>query len=465
MRDQPVYPETGQVTQDGKSLAEQQYELLSTAPVVRDGGGYTSEDARRLLRGGPIDPAAAAAIHSKMLVLSANPILAFLRRRYQAAALHRGVVIIRPLADGESSASVMPYVDHSVLLLVSHALQEALIALANAVVFLDTSTTLARLSRRRRKRTQVTVESVADVIAAIRLLLIVQRTTGQVLHPTWDLDEQSFELAGQMAMLALQFVVAHELSHIAHGHISSADSAQATVGHVNQSIVQELQADGLALRLLKDILEEEGEREPETQAMWAAFLALTGIEVTENALYVRRNSTHPEPAHRWALIEHQAATRPRAVVTELREMTATAIVGASRLTKPLSEERWSQLWSGQRIRPDPTVKMADIMKLDRLNATPLDALANAARAKSTATGIEVLDHLQAGQLATALGLLGVSQRQIAVLSDRSCGLTFHTLKSIIETSPNGSVASSDASLFSITCARIACEHVSGKAGS
>lgn len=464
MRDRLADVQTVHVADGDKSLAEQQYELLNTAPIVGGGGGYTSGQARSLLRGGLVDPAAAAALHSKMLTLCTKPILAYLSSRFPGTVLHRGAVVIRPLADGESSASVTPYVDQSVLLLVSHALQDALIAVANAVIFLDASTASSRLSRRRRKRTEGTVESVAHVIVAIRLLLIVQRTTGRVIHPSWHLDEQGFETAGQMAMLALQFVIAHELAHIAHGHISSADSTQVEVGHVNQSITQELQADVLAFRLLKDILETEGEPDPETQAMWGAFLALIAMEVTENSLYARRNSTHPEPVHRWGMVEYLADVQPKADIKELRALAITAVVGASRLHKPLTVDRWSLLHGSQHLRLDPVVNIAEIMEIDRLNGTPLSVLVPMAREVSSAIGKEVISRLEGGQLAAAMDLLGVSQRRIIALLDGRNAITFYTLKNMIGASPKGSAMSDNILLFSITCARLACELLPGRPG-
>lgn len=387
---------------------------------------YDKEDASRVLRGQSVAPAIRDTIHAKLAWIVGVQVVGHVNRTFPDLGWTHDRVAVRTLVHGEASASFMTFADHSHAILVSRALQENLICMANVVEYFDISTGLARLSLRRRKREREQFECAARVTAILRYLLLGQRMTGVAPSVPAELDERSFDIAGKMAAGALMFVVAHEIAHVAHGHETMALTPYGD-GPVTVSEIQELQADIWALNFLKELMADDPA--PENIALWCAFIALVAMHVTEQAIYVRRNRTHPEAWSRWAMLE-KSAVKADDRTERMRLGLLAAVMGASKLDECFPEDVWPLLWEDRMLSVAAPITEDVLIGWDHLHAAPVAELVAQLLPAATDEGLRVLDALRSGDVGTALACAGVSPRRRNRVLDPSEALGFSTLREL-----------------------------------
>ncbi len=252
--------------QDDHCLAQEHLLSLGVSSTVDH--EYTEEDAIAVLQGRTADPAVADTIHSKLAWVVGVQVVGFINKELPKLRWTSDRVLVRTLLDGESAARPLSFPDGSHAVLVSRALQESLICIANVLEYFDVSSGLARLSLRRRKREQLSFETTAHVTAILRYLLLGQRMTGRAPQAPARLDRHSIDIAGKMAAGAVMFVVAHELAHIAYGHTGSSSTPYGPDGKVTVGELQELQADSWALNCLKKHMADDPAPERLSGSLW-----------------------------------------------------------------------------------------------------------------------------------------------------------------------------------------------------
>jgi hypothetical protein len=444
------------------TLALEQLEKLGIPRQLE--ASYSREDAVAVLRGQAKDPAAIDAVHAKLALNAGAQLLNLLIKDAEGLEWLRDRIACRTLLFGESSASFLSFPDDSHAILVSRALQESLVGMANILVYLDVSTGLANTYLRRRKRRRASEESVGRVSGALRYLLLGQRMTGRAPRTPAALDEESFQFAGRIAVGAVMFVIAHEIAHIVHGHTESSTRAYREKGGASISEAQELQADSWALNLLMrlfdiDSQEAPGGMQPSEVALWSAFTAIFATQITEKAIYVRRSRTHPEAWARWAVLEKQVpGSEERADSLRLAFMMSAA--GAMKFDERFPDDLWPLLWSDPMLGIDEVVDLATLESWDRLNTGPLDELVSDTEPMLTSDGQTLVGALREGSIAGGLSRIGVPDPRLARILDPSLALEFSTLKGVVEkTSP--ALTSGDPDAFAVVAARLAATHLEG----
>jgi Peptidase U49 len=418
-------------------------------------GGYTKEDAVRVLQGRGVESTVRDIIHNKLAWIVGVQLIGHINQRFPQLRWTHDRVVVRTLLDGEASASVLSFPDGSHAILVSRALQENLICMANVVEYLDISTALARLSFRRKKRERERFESAARVATILRYLLLGYRMRGAAPPAPAQLDKRSFDIAGKMAAGALMFVVAHEIAHIAHRHETVALTPHGPDGPVTVSERQELQADVWAVNFLKKVMADDPA--PENDVLWSAFIALFAMHVTEQALYIRRNRTHPEAWARWAVLEKLAATADDR--TEgLRLTFLNAVASASNLTESFPNELWPLLWQDRMLSVAPLISEETLMWWDHLHTADIDELAAKAERSATPDGKLVLRLLRSGDLEGVLGRIVPSPRRRDALLNPSAALAFSTLRQAFDDTPTR-LSDGNQTAFSVVATRIAAQHL------
>jgi hypothetical protein len=436
-----------------RSLAQEHLLKLGIPSAVdRD---YTEEDAWAVLQGRTNDAAVADVIYGKLAWVVGVQLVGFINKELPKLQWTSDRILIRTLLDGESSARPMSFSDGSHVVLVSRALQESLICMANVLEYFDVTTGLARLSLRRRKRERLSFESSAHITAILRYLLLGQRMTGRMPTAPARLDRRSADIAGKMASGAVMFVVAHELAHIAHGHTDSSPTPYGLDGRVTVSELQELQADSWALNCLKKCMADDPA--PENVALSCAFIALFATYITEQAIYVRRDRTYPEAWERWATLQ-KLADESDERTEKFRTAFMCAVMAAIKLDEPFPEHLWPLLPRNQAIRIEPAATNETLMRWDLLQTCPLDSLIAEAEQSATPDGRNVLKGLQSGEISVVFGKLVASERRRARMLDPTLGLEFATLRRVIDEAP-GPLTNGDRALFSVAGARLAAQHL------
>jgi Zn-dependent peptidase ImmA (M78 family) len=449
--------QVGSVNSD-ESLAQQHLKLLGVPSSISQ--TYTEEDALRVLQGREVAPAIADTIHNKLSWLVGIQVVGFINNKSPQLRWTSNRVLVRTLPEGESSARPLSFPDGSHAILFGRSLQESLICMANVIEYLDVAIGLSRLSFRRRKRERLGFETSARVTAVLRYLLLGQRMNGRLPPAPAQLDRESTEIAGKIAAGAGMFVVAHELGHIAYCHTEAPTAPNADDGKVTTSEVQELQADNWALGVLTQMMTPD-EPEPESMALWCAFIGLFATYITEQAIYVRRGGTHPEAWARWALLEKTAKECDERT-QRLRAAFMATVAGAIKLDEEFPMHLWQLLRKDEALTIMPSATDDTIMSWDRLQATPLDALVATARQAATREGDELLDLLENGDLRGALGMIVPSEKKRARMLDESLALEFSTLRRAIADAPT-TLVSREQESFSVAGARLAARQLGGEA--
>lgn len=420
-------------------------------------GRYTQEEAVKLLQGHPLDSAKADVIHAKLAAIAGVQLTGLLEKAMPGVRW-RERVLVRTLPFGESSASFLSFEDDSHAILVSKALQESLIRMANVLVYFDCATSLARRSLRRKTRERRNLEAATRVTALLRYMVLGQRMTGRAPSALAVLDDESFKYAGEIVGSAVMFIVAHELAHIAHNHVSASTQPYNASGKTSIGEVQELQADHWAVNCIADLLDRgdslkvNGMSSREL-ALWSAFLGLFATQLTEQAIYVRRNRTHPEAWARWAVLE-QLNEKSEERAETLRLAFMCAVLGATKLDEQLPSEAWKFLWTDEQLTTEEGITPKILQAWDLRQTCPLDQLLPEARRLATPTGLTFLKELAAGELALALSRIGIPDRRLGRILDTGSALEFSTLRKAIEEA-SGTLASEEKEVFSVAAVRLA----------
>ncbi|HTA14950.1 MAG TPA: hypothetical protein VK781_08850 [Solirubrobacteraceae bacterium] len=441
-----------------ESLAQQHLTLLGVPSSIDQ--AYTEGDALRVLQGREVAPGVADTLHLKLGWLVGIQVVGFINNKAPKLRWTSNRVLVRTLSEGESSARPLSFPDGSHAILLGQSLQESIICTANVIEYLDVASGLARLSVRRRKQERLGFEASSRVTAVLRYLLLGQRMTGRLPPAPARLDRQSTEIAGKMAAGAAMFVVAHELGHITHGHTMTPTTPHAETGKMTTSELQELQADNWALGVLTQMMAPD-EPEPESMALWCAFIGLFATYITEQAIYARRSGTHPEAWARWAVLERTSKECDERT-QRLRAAFMANTAGAIKLDEELPTELWQLLRKDEALTISPSATNDTIMGWDRLQATPLDELVATARQAATRDGEELLNLLENGDLQGALGLVVPSEKRRARMLDETLTLEFSTLRQAIANAPT-TLVSRKQELFSVAGARLAARMLGNQA--
>lgn len=442
------------------TLALEQLERLGIPRQLET--SYSQEDAILVLRGQAQDLTVIDAVHGKFALNAGERLMDLLIEDAGDLGWLRGRIAFRTLLFGESSASFLSFPDDSHAVLVSRALQESLVGMANILVYLDVATGLTS-QLRRRKRQKASQECTGRVTGALRYLLLGQRMTGRAPRTPAALDGESFQFAGQIAVGAVMFVIAHEIAHIVHRHTESSTRAYKEEGGASISEVQELQADSWALSLLIRLFsidsQEPGATPAIEVALWSAFTAIFATQITEKAIYVRRSRTHPEAWARWAVLErHGPGSDERADSLRLAFMMSAA--GAMSFGEEFPDELWPLLRTDPMLGIDEAVDLATLRSWDRLNTAPVDELVGEAEPSLTADGRALVGALREGDLAGGLTSIGVPDPRLRRILDPSLALEFSTLKEAVE-KPSLPLTIGDPDAFAVIAARLAAVHLEG----
>ncbi len=404
-----------------------------------------------MLRGETVDPELRSRVHDRFAWTVGRRFAAEMTVRHPELRWTGDRFAVRAVAIGQSAAELTSLPDGSQLILVGSDFLDMLFVLSNLLVYVDVEgsrpgSLIRRLTRRRKRSFDIALHAGAS----LRHVVLTQRMTGRMSQTIARLDEDPAEIAMHMAFVALTFVLAHETGHIALGHDSMPDAPyDPELGSTTISEVQELQADLFAINLLADILPEEDR----AAVAWAAFIALFARQVTESALYIRRNGTHPRAFARWGVLDERIPDQEPG--DELLRAALMMCVGAA---LERSDHMTADLWAvlGAEAAADP----ATLERWDLLQTSALEPLLAEAAATATPQGRAVLAHLGAGRIEAALDLLGVKPSARAKMLDRSMALSFYAIKRAVETAPDR-LTTGDETTFNIVAARSAANHLKG----
>lgn len=423
-------------------------------------GSYSREEAVQLLQGNPAGADAIEGVHGRLSLMAGNQLLDQLSRDTPQLGDLRDRIAVRTLPSGESSASFRSFPDDSHAVLVSRALQESFIALANVIVYLDITTRPAGLLFRKR-RMKSNTEAAARLTAALRYVMLGHRMLGRAPRLSVALDDDSFVASGEMAIGAVMFVIAHEVAHIFRGDSESSTSPLREGTKVSESEMQELQADGGALKVLVSVFEGEATAAMPAQeiALWSAFAAILATQITERAIYVRRNRTHPEAWARWAVLEKSAPdSEPR--VDSLRLGFMMGMAGAMNFQEQFPDEIWAQFMTDGAFGLEDGIDLAKVKRWDRLNTCPLEDLMGEVERVATPAGRELLGHLAEGNLAWGISGLSIPDRRLVRILDPELALEFATLRRVLDETPV-ELTTGDRDEFSVAAVRLAAESLEG----
>jgi hypothetical protein len=416
---------------------------------------YERRDAVAVLQGVSVSPAVRDVIHQKLAWVVGVQIVGHLSRTTPNLGWTNDRVLVRTLSDGEASASFLSFEDGSHAVLLSRALQENLICMANLVVYFDVASGLARLTFTKKRREHEARIVAGRLTAVLRYLLLGQRMTGYSPVAPARLDRRSSEFASKIATGAVMFVVAHEIAHIIHDHRTVPLHPAQPNGALTVSESQELQADWWAFGLLTCLMSDDPA--PEVVVLWCAFVALFAMQITERALYVRRNRTHPEALARWAELEKRATACDERT-RRLRIGFMSAVMGASKLDEELPPDLWPLIWKDSTLSVDAAISERTLRKWDGLQSIPVTTLVAEARRSATGDGQCLLDRLARGDICEAVGQLVSNARRRKVLLDPAAALAFSTLRSLFAERAEAWTCG-DSLVFSIGGARLAAQHL------
>jgi hypothetical protein len=184
-------------------------------------------------------------------------------------------------------------------------------------------------------------------------------------------------------------------------------------------------------------------------AMWGVFLALLAMELTERAIYIRRNSTHPLAWARWAVVEQMlGGGQDRAKSYQLA--IHAAAVAALKLDEVFPTSGWTVVQRAQII----AARSIDLALVDQLLTAPIDQLVTRAHATSSARGREIIALMREDSIADALSALGAKERLVQALADDRWAVKFFTIKNLIESACTTDALNPDAALYSVVGTRV-----------
>ena len=278
----------------------------------------------------------------------------------------------------------------------------------------------------------------AASIMCVRYWVLQQRLFGSSAQLTLELTTAEIDHAALLGVAAQTFILAHEAAHYVLGHEHKSDVALTTQAFrvSNDSVRTELEADDLAIAVSCIALEGIfGEAAP-SMALAGAVIALAAVSVTERVLFIRRAESHPPSTTRLS----QVLTR---FPVDLRHPSLNYAVGAS-LAAEYGEgflEPLGLVW--QRGATEPTLHtdhptpedMANIAKLDQMNATSSETIADAMINRiARDLGVDLSDTpalVFGHDLSGLLAAWNVDELDAELVLDTHSPLLFFTLQSVL----------------------------------
>jgi hypothetical protein len=200
-------------------------------------------------------------------------------------------------------------------------------------------------------------------------------------------------------------------------------------------------------------------RAAEAEPMWGVFLALLAMELTESAIYIRRNSTHPLAWARWGVVEQMlGGGQGRAKSYQLAILAAA--VAALKLDEVFPASGWAVMQRAEIV----AATSIDLPRLDPLLAAPVDQLTERVHETSSARGRDILGLLREGSIAAALSALGAKERLVQVIADDRWAVQFFTIKDLIESACTANRLNPDPSLYSVAGTRMAAKALAKGSG-
>ncbi|MET9580746.1 hypothetical protein ABZY30_35220 [Streptomyces massasporeus] len=280
------------------------------------------------------------------------------------------VRVVATLSDAVS-AQMTPFSDGSGLVLVS----DGVISTCSSYCQYDALYIDRWLDRRRLQASvQTRMYKNADVLTGLlRYHTTNQRVTGVTTQLGMRLSPRGQQVAWRLNGLAYRFVIAHEIAHHVLGH-SSAPSSFAPGEHVpvcSENERRERDADLLAFRATRRAseIQEDGrlmEMEAVASATKGALIAMLSLDLTEQALFVRRGCTHPPASIRAAWLLEELDGHWRKVMRRFLRIPVEATAAAALISENASPFSWESVSSAPIYSPMPQSHISSIGELDAL---------------------------------------------------------------------------------------------------
>ncbi|MFJ6900610.1 hypothetical protein [Streptomyces hokutonensis] len=320
--------------------------------------------------------------------------------------------------------------------------------------------------RRRRASVQTRMYKNADVLTALlRYHTTNQRVTGLTTQLNVQLSPRGQQVAWRLNGLAYRFVIAHEMAHHVLGH-SSAPSSFAPGEHVpvcSDSERREREADLLAFRATRRAseMQEDGrlmEMEAMASATKGALIAMLGLELTEQALFVRRGCTHPPASIRAAWLQEELNDHWRKVMHRFLRVPVEATAAAALISENANPFSWESVSSAPIYTPMPQSHISSIGELDAIQCLPESvyfSVLNDRRNDSLAWLAEGARLASEGNPMLALVQWGLSERASHKFCNPQRALKFFTLKDHLAASFTARGVTGDwLQLYSLTAANL-----------
>ncbi|MET9678757.1 hypothetical protein [Streptomyces coeruleorubidus] len=345
------------------------------------------------------------------------------------------VRVVTTLSDAVS-AQMTPFSDGSGLVIVS----DGVIAMCSsysqyAALYIDRWLDGRRLHASVKSR----MYRNADVLTGVlRYNTTNQRVSAVSTQLGVRLSPRGQRVAWRLNGLAYRFVIAHEIAHHVLGH-SSAPSSFAPGEHVpvcSENERRERDADLLAFRATRRAseMQEDGllmELEAVDTATKGALIAMLGLHLTEQALFVRRGCTHPPASTRVAWLLDELEGQWKKIMQKFLRIPAEATAAAAEISENARPFSWGSLSSAPIHSPMPQSHLSAISELDAiqcLHESAQLALLRDRRGDSPAWLAEGARLAFEGNPLAALHCWGLSESVSHSLCDPQRALTFFTLK-------------------------------------
>ncbi|HEX5406236.1 MAG TPA: hypothetical protein VFX16_28495 [Pseudonocardiaceae bacterium] len=397
----------------------------------------------------PANPVAALLEGTLEQVVAAMVDLGVSRERLAA------VRIASSLAD-EVSAGIQPFSDGSALVMIS----DSIITLAmlygqyagSALSHIGSAGPVRGIWRTLRATLNGGLgEDPAVLTGLLRYYNINQRVYGLSAKLGFRVNSAAEEACMLISTLALWFILGHELAHHALGHNSPASGFSPSeclpVCSADQQL--ELDADMLAYRVAVRSFQREISKTPELAgtaipaaadvfAALGAAVAMLVVHSDEQALFVRRGSSHPAAPGRAALLLGRLDPKMRQFADLCLKNMLIACEASSTFTATSPAFDWARFAAEPRIdTPHPAQYLQGIAQFDALQRLPgPDIVTVLERIGADSSSAAVGDGTRlavTGSPGAALRAWGVPDDKVDTIGDHTRALTFHTLVANVAT--------------------------------
>ncbi|MFF9119127.1 hypothetical protein ACF09Y_26670 [Streptomyces massasporeus] len=290
------------------------------------------------------------------------------------------------------------------------------------------------------------------------------------------LEPTATQAAGLFHYLAAQFVVAHELAHYVLGHASSvsafAPDEYLPVCAENHQL--EAEADLHALRVVRRACEHLSDDLPpggEEAALGAvgAAIGMLAVHVTEQALFVRRGTSHPPARQRAAALLREMNSEERRFAEESFGLALAATEAACSTGASAVSFSAGMIGSAPIHTPLAPSYLRTIEVFDELQCRSpewyLNLLDQAGRELGEPWLTDGAQLAAEGDSAAALRIWGVPKKNIGALCDPQQPLTFYALLMKLQTAFIAREIPGDRlRAYAIAAAMLVSEFLSGDTG-